>query len=100
MVRAYLQPILISANALAKTLLDTPSAVNLPNIMIKVKTPTYPIQIGGVTCSNEINRWVFDVQTEGIIAKAYNEQQKLIGFVVTAEKTTQAFPLLRELSQA
>ncbi|WP_025563587.1 NADH:flavorubredoxin reductase NorW [Psychromonas sp. SP041] len=100
LVRAYLQPILISANALAKTLLDAPSAVNLPNIMIKVKTPTYPIQIGGVTCSNEINRWIFDVQTEGIIAKAYNEQQKLIGFVVTAEKTAQAFPLLRELSQA
>jgi len=100
LVRAYLQPILISANALAKTLLGEPSVVNLPNIMIKVKTPTYPIQIGGITCSDDISRWVFDVETNGIIAKAYNEQQKLMGFVVTAEKTVQAFPLLRELSQA
>jgi len=80
--------------------IKTEHGICVDSIMIKVKTPTYPIQIGGITCSDDISRWVFDVETNGIIAKAYNEQQKLMGFVVTAEKTVQAFPLLRELSQA
>ncbi|MEZ9786159.1 hypothetical protein AB4339_14970 [Vibrio breoganii] len=66
--------------------------------MIKVKTPRYPIQIAGVTSDNHVSRWNLDIQADGIVAKAYNDQEAMIGFVATQDKTKQAFPLLRELS--
>ncbi|MEZ9936544.1 NADH:flavorubredoxin reductase NorW [Vibrio breoganii] len=97
-VRAYLQPTVVSASALAKTLLGEPTSVVLPNMMIKVKTPRYPIQIAGVTSDNHVSRWNLDIQADGIVAKAYNDQEAMIGFVATQDKTKQAFPLLRELS--
>ncbi|CAM4289844.1 NADH:flavorubredoxin reductase NorW [Vibrio neonatus] len=97
-VRAYLQPTVISASSLAKTLLGERTSVVLPNMMVKVKTPSYPIQIGGTTLESAVNRWNLDVQADGIVAKAFNEEDVMIGFVATKEKTKQAFPLLRELS--
>lgn len=96
-VRAYLQPTLMSATALAKTLLGSPSAVNLPSMMIKVKTPSYPIQVAGITDSKQVTRWNMDIDVTGIIAKAFDEKETLIGFVVTEQKVTQAFTLLRAL---
>lgn len=96
-VRAYLQPTLMSATALAKTLLGSPSAVNLPSMMIKVKTPSYPIQVAGITDSKQVTRWNMDIDATGIIAKAFDEKETLIGFVVTEQKVTQAFTLLRAL---
>ncbi|GAD79383.1 NADH:flavorubredoxin reductase NorW [Vibrio ezurae] len=97
-VRAYLQPTVISASSLAKTLLGERTSVVLPNMMVKVKTPSYPIQIGGTTLESAVSRWNLDVHAEGIVAKAFNEEDVMIGFVATKEKTKQAFPLLRELS--
>lgn len=97
-VRSYLQPILLSANVLSKTLLGTATALNLPNMMTKVKTPNYPIQIGGITTGNTVNSWRYDVDEQGMIAKAMNADEHCIGFVVTQDKTNQAFSLLRELS--
>ncbi|GEA58896.1 NADH:flavorubredoxin reductase NorW [Vibrio comitans] len=97
-VRAYLQPTVVSASALAKTLLGEPTSVVLPKMMVKVKTPKYPIQIAGITSDNQVNRWNLDIQADGIVAKAYNEQEVMVGFVATQDKTKQAFPLLRELS--
>ncbi|WP_261835385.1 NADH:flavorubredoxin reductase NorW [Vibrio ishigakensis] len=97
MVRAYLQPTVISAVSLAKTLLGTPTPVKLPHAMVKVKTPSYPIQIGGRTDVDSVSRWNFDILPEGIIAKGFDEQDKMIGFVATQELTTKAFAMLREL---
>ncbi len=96
-VKAYLQPTLISATALAKTLLGDITAVKLPNMMVKVKTPNYPIQIGGNTDSASVSRWNLDIQPQGIVAKGYDINDSLVGFVVTQACTPQAFSLLREL---
>ncbi|MUI53800.1 NADH:flavorubredoxin reductase NorW [Aliivibrio fischeri] len=96
-VMAYLQPILLSANALAKTLLGTDTALALPNMMVKVKTPNYPIQLAGNT-STDIERWSVDIDTQGLCAKAYNINNQLTGFVVTNERVKNAFPLFRELN--
>lgn len=97
-VRAYLQPILLSANALAKTLLGTPTEVVLPTMMVKVKTPSYPIQLAGVTSGSEIERWQIDAQSHGMVAKAYNSDNQPIGFIATDQMASQAFALLRELA--
>ncbi|MBB1315244.1 NADH:flavorubredoxin reductase NorW [Aliivibrio sp. SR45-2] len=95
-VMAYLQPILLSANALAKTLLGLNTPLVLPNMMVKVKTPIYPIQLAGNT-SSHIHRWSIELDEQGICAKAYDEKDNLTGFVVTKEQMKKAFPLFREI---
>ncbi|USD63379.1 NADH:flavorubredoxin reductase NorW [Vibrio sp. SCSIO 43140] len=97
MVRAYLQPIVVSATALAKTLTSSPTKVLLPNMLTKVKTPAYPIQLSGVLTGEDVTRWSYDVSRSGIVAKSYNADDKLIGFVATEQRIQESFPLLREL---
>ncbi|WP_394148396.1 NADH:flavorubredoxin reductase NorW [Shewanella atlantica] len=92
----FLQPILMSANALAKTLLGQASDVTLPPMMVKVKTPRLPIQLSGITSHPDAN-WQMDASGDGMTARAFDEQRKLIGFVVTGAHMKQAFSLLREL---
>ncbi|MBO0180696.1 FAD-dependent oxidoreductase, partial [Vibrio parahaemolyticus] len=43
----YLQPIVLSANALGKQLLGQEAELKLPPMMVMVKTPSYPIQLAG-----------------------------------------------------
>lgn len=94
-VRAYLQPIILSANTLASTLLSEPASLTMPAMMIKVKTPSYPIQLGGTF--DKYSQWKIELSAQGIKAKAYDQQQRLTGFVVTNDNINQAFPLLREV---
>ncbi|QFU21212.1 NADH:flavorubredoxin reductase NorW [Shewanella eurypsychrophilus] len=95
-VLAFLQPILMSANALAKTLLGQASNVALPPMMVKVKTPRLPMQLSGNTANADAN-WQVSASREGMTAKAFDEEQQLIGFVVTGSHMKQGFSLLREL---
>ena len=96
-VRAYLQPIMLSANALAKTLLAQPTELTLPAMLIKVKTPLMPIQLGGEPVL-DVNSWQVDIDAQGYSLSAYNEQKETVGFVVTEGHMKNAFPLLRKLS--
>lgn len=95
-VLAYLQPILLSANALAKTLLGQACDVTLPPMMVKVKTPRIPMQLSGKTANADAH-WQVSASGEGMTAKAFDEQKQLIGFVVTGSHMNQGFSLLREL---
>ncbi|WP_394126789.1 NADH:flavorubredoxin reductase NorW [Vibrio hepatarius] len=97
-VMAYLQPIILSANTLASTLMSESSTLTMPAMMIKVKTPNYPIQIGGA--HDVDSQWKVELSPQGIVAKAYDQQQRLTGFVVTKDNINQAFPLLREVQTA
>ena len=96
-VRAFLQPAVLAASALAKTLLGQPTAMQQPNMMVKVKTPAYPIQLGGITGGTEVVRWQLDISEAGIVAKSFARDDSLIGFVVTKAEVSQAFSLLRQL---
>lgn len=93
----YLQPIVLSANVLGKQLLGQEAQLKLPPMIVKVKTPSYPIQLAGDFSA--VANWNVQISQSGIVAKAENEQSILTGFVVTGEQVAQAFPLLRELSQ-
>ncbi|GLS91302.1 nitric oxide reductase FlRd-NAD(+) reductase [Psychromonas marina] len=95
-VRAYLQPIMLSANALAKTLLAQPTDLALPAMLIKVKTPLMPIQLGGDTVMGATS-WQVEIDELGSSVKAYNQHKQMIGFVVTEGHMKNAFPLLRAL---
>lgn len=94
-VMPFLQPIILSANTLANALMSTPSVLSLPAMMVKVKTPQYPIQIGGNHTVD--SHWQVDFSTQGIMAKAFDNQQNMTGFVVTKEHVNQAFALLKEV---
>ncbi|MBM7455441.1 nitric oxide reductase FlRd-NAD(+) reductase [Oceanisphaera litoralis] len=94
-VMSFLQPILLSANTLASTLLSDNAALNIPAMMVKVKTPSYPIQLGGHY--DPESSWQVDISEHGVIAKAYDHRQRMTGFVVTQNNLNQAFPLFREL---
>jgi nitric oxide reductase FlRd-NAD(+) reductase len=93
----YLQPIVLSATVLGKRLLGQEAELVLPPMMVKVKTPSYPIQLAGKV--NDVDLWEVGLSGFGIVAKAKDNNGQLVGFAVTNEQVKQAFPLLRELSQ-
>ncbi|GAL02601.1 nitric oxide reductase FlRd-NAD(+) reductase [Photobacterium aphoticum] len=95
-VLAYLQPALLSANALAKTLLGTPTDLVLPPMLVKVKTPQYPIQLSGQNVQ-DAKRWQLDVDHTGTTCQSFNAEGKAQGFVVTQEHQSKAFTLLNAL---
>lgn len=93
---AFLQPIILSANALAKTLTGSVTEVMFPAMLVKVKTPLFPIQLSGNTTASDAN-WQVELTTLGMTAKAYDSAEQLIGFVVTQANMPEAFKLLRLL---
>ncbi len=95
-LRPYLQPILLGANALAKTLLGQPTALALPNMLVKVKTPLYPLQLAGQTQGEALN-WQCEWNSRGLVARASDSAGRLCGFVVGGEQMKTAFALLRQL---
>lgn len=94
---AYLQPALLSANALASTLLNQATAVNFPAMLVKVKTPLLPMQLSGITVNN-VHRWRVDIDAQGICIKALDADDTLLGFIVTEDKMKRAFGLLKQLN--
>ncbi|WP_153448331.1 NADH:flavorubredoxin reductase NorW [Vibrio algicola] len=98
-VLSYLQPTLLSANVLAKGLLNADqenAALKLASMLVKVKTPDLPIQLSGHT-GESVYRWQVELDGDGITAKAFNVDDALVGFVVTQNHMKNAFPMLREL---
>ncbi|WP_028108368.1 NADH:flavorubredoxin reductase NorW [Ferrimonas futtsuensis] len=92
----YLQPTLLAASALAKTLLGQPTDAIRANTLVKVKTPQLPIQLAGDT-GNADAQWEVKVDADGMTASAFDTQQRLIGFVTTEQHMKNAFPLMRQL---
>ncbi|MFM5135830.1 NADH:flavorubredoxin reductase NorW [Aeromonas rivipollensis] len=92
----FLQPIVLGANALARTLLGTPTPLILPPMLIKVKTPRYPLQLAGRTRGEDL-AWQCRWNSQGLVAEARDEAGELCGFVVGGDQMSAAFPLLRQL---
>lgn len=92
----FLQPIVLGANALAGTLLGHPTALALPPMLVKVKTPGYPLQLAGRTLGEDL-RWQIEWDCRGLQARAEDGAGQVCGFVVGGDRMSAAFPLLREL---
>ena len=93
----FLQPIALGANALAKTLLGRPTPLALPPLLVKIKTPLYPIQLAGRTRGEDLH-WQCRWHRLGLVAEAREASGRLCGFVVGGDQMASAFPLLRELA--
>ncbi|WCH22763.1 NADH:flavorubredoxin reductase NorW [Aeromonas salmonicida] len=92
----FLQPIVLGANALARTLLGMPTPLTLPPMLVKVKTPRYPLQLAGRTKGEDLT-WQCRWNSQGMVAEAHGEDGELCGFVVGGDQMSAAFPLLRQL---
>ncbi|MCG7588699.1 NADH:flavorubredoxin reductase NorW [Photobacterium sp. OFAV2-7] len=96
-IRAFLQPTMLSAMALAKTLSGNPTPVRLPASLVKAKTPWFPLNLSGQTTRSDVS-WEITQDSDGYIAKAFEQDSEtLVGFVVSHEQQKAAFPLLRQL---
>lgn len=93
----FLQPIALGANALAKTLLGRPTPLALPPLLVKIKTPLYPMQLAGRTRGEDLH-WQCRWHQLGLVAEARGLEGRLCGFVVGGDQMASAFPLLRELA--
>ncbi|MTD39428.1 NADH:flavorubredoxin reductase NorW [Erwinia sp. CPCC 100877] len=92
----FLQPILLGAITLAKNLVGQNASLNLPPMLVKIKTPELPLQLAGETGRRDLN-WQISTGAEGLVAKGFDPTRKLRAFVVSEGQVPQAFALLREL---
>lgn len=80
-VMPFLQPITMSAQALAKTLTGQPTAVDFGILTVAVKTPRYPIQLGGLTAGDHLS-WEIQEDEAGVSALALDEG-RYVGYVAS-----------------
>ncbi len=93
----FLQPIQLCAMFLAKQLLGVSSLLNLPAMLVKVKTPALPLHLAGESARRDLN-WHITTDAQGMVAKGLDEQQILRAFVVSEDHMKTAFALLKALS--
>ncbi|WKV52311.1 NADH:flavorubredoxin reductase NorW [Dickeya fangzhongdai] len=104
----FLQPIQLSASIAASSIAASTNnraaehvpegngSLTLPAMLIKVKTPLFPLQLAGETQNPELV-WHIIADRGGMVAKGMAGEQ-LRGFVVGGDRMKEAFPLLRQLS--
>jgi nitric oxide reductase FlRd-NAD(+) reductase len=92
----FLQPIQFSAMTLAKNLLGAAEGVKLPAMLVKVKTPSLPLQLAGETHRQDLS-WSMIAEQQGMVAKGFDQHQQLRAFIVSEDHMKLAFGLLKEL---
>ncbi|MEH0874264.1 NADH:flavorubredoxin reductase NorW [Pectobacterium cacticida] len=93
----FLQAIQLAAMPLAKNLLGGNEMLTLPPMLVKIKTPLFPLQMAGDAAGSDLH-WQQEWDEQGMVAQAQDSQHKLRAFVVGGARMKDAFPLLRQLS--
>ncbi len=96
LVLPFMQPLSLSAKALAKTLAGEPTPLSLPAMPTMIKTSALPIQLGGLTTAEGL-QWTVDADATGLTAKAINGDGDLVGYVVTEQHLGNGMALLQQL---
>ncbi len=97
-VLPYIQPLVVEARALAQTLVEDPTPVNLPALPVAVKTPALPT----VVCPPKPGidgQWV--IEGDGLDRRAIfiDEKGTRLGFALTGAETKQRMTLSREMPE-
>lgn len=92
----FLQPIQLSAMALAKNLLGGEEHLRLPALLVKVKTPELPLVLAGDALRPDLE-WDIKLNARGMLARGSDAQQRLRAFVISEDYTAQALSLLRDI---
>ncbi|MBM3112071.1 NADH:flavorubredoxin reductase NorW [Pseudomonas arcuscaelestis] len=92
----FLQPIQLSAMALARNVLGGNEDVKFPAMLVKVKTPEMPLHLAGETSRKDL-QWQISLESQGLVARGLDMDGQLRAFVVSEDQMKQAFVLLRQL---
>lgn len=95
-VLPFMQPLALSAQALAKTLAGQEGILRLPAMATVVKTPALPIQLSGLTAAENL-QWTVDRDDSGLTAKAHNDEGELVGYVLIDQHAANGGALLQQL---
>ena len=93
----YLQPITLSAQALAKTLAGEQTLVQWPVMPVNVKTSSYPVQLAGEVRSDDLI-WQLDEDDNGLTGQAFRHDA-LVGFVTSGQHITRSMALIKQLAE-
>jgi len=93
----YLQPITLSAQALAKTLAGEQTLVQWPGMPGNVKTSSYPVQLAGEVRSDDLI-WQLDEDDNGLTGQAFRHDA-LVGFVTSGQHITRSMALIKQLAE-
>jgi nitric oxide reductase FlRd-NAD(+) reductase len=93
----YLQPITVSAQALAKTLAGEQTRVQWPVMPVNVKTSSYPVQLAGEVRSDDLI-WQLDEDENGLTGQAFRHDA-LVGFVTSGQHITRSMALIKQLAE-
>ncbi len=93
----YLQPITLSAQALAKTLAGEQTRVQWPVMPVNVKTSSYPVQLAGEVRSDDLI-WQLDEDDNGLTGQAFRHDA-LVGFVTSGQHITRSMALIKQLAE-
>ncbi len=93
----YLQPITVSAQALAKTLAGEQTQVQWPVMPVNVKTSSYPVQLAGEVRSDDLI-WQLDEDDNGLTGQAFR-QDALVGFVTSGQHISRSMALIKQLAE-
>jgi NAD(P)H-nitrite reductase large subunit len=93
----YLQPITVSAQALAKTLAGEQTLVQWPVMPVNVKTSSYPVQLAGEVRSDDLI-WQLDEDDNGLTGQAFRHDA-LVGFVTSGQHITRSMALIKQLAE-
>nr|WP_310616803.1 NADH:flavorubredoxin reductase NorW [Pantoea cypripedii] len=93
----FLQPAQLSALILARILCGQPGQLQLPPMLVRVKTPDMPLHLAGDTTNPDLN-WTMTFNRGGMIAKGCDKEGSLQAFVVSEDNMKLAFTLLKQLT--
>ncbi|MDD2343697.1 MAG: NADH:flavorubredoxin reductase NorW [Tolumonas sp.] len=93
----YLQPITVSAQALARTLAGEQTRVQWPVMPVNVKTSSYPVQLAGEVRSDDLI-WQLDEDDNGLTGQAFRHDV-FVGFVTSGQHITRSMALIKQLAE-
>ncbi len=84
----FVQPIMLGARALAKTLSGTPTEVDYPAMPVVIKTPLHPI-VTAPPARGAAGDWHIQTADDGIKALFESPEGALLGFTLTGAATAE-----------
>lgn len=96
-VKMYVPPILQQARALAQTLTGTATKINYPHLPASIKTSVCPVTFI-LPASGLAGAWKIEQNADAVIAKWFDNDDQLKGFVLTGSACDLKAELLQQMT--